>query len=103
MLIDHNDSESNSLLLYHSTMQLHDYTSSEELAPILWRAGIVAVAIRIGNLPIPIMDHELALLVTTNLPTTIDDCRLCIAVDRSFAGTAFLNVPSPVRIWNNMM
>ena len=84
-------------------MQFHDYISFDESAPILGRAGIVAVAIRLGNLPIPIMDYELALLVTTDIPTTIDGFLLGVAVDGSFGRAAFLNIPSPIRVRNNMM
>jgi len=70
---------------------------------VLWRTGIVAVAITPGDFAVLVMDHELRALISAYLPAPINRVLLTVEVGRRAATAPPLYVPPPLRIWYYMM
>ena len=66
---------------------------------VLWRTGVIAVAIALGDFAVPIMDNQLGTLIAADLPGSVDGVLLPVEVPRSPTATATLNVPpaAPMR------
>ena len=67
------------------------------------RVRIVAVTVRLLDAPIQSMDHEFRALISADFATEINCILLQIRMDRSTLRAPSLNIPTSIRVRNNMV